>query len=175
MSEVLFEEISTITTSLPTLPDPDAPVNPVVLSLEELSTITTSLPTPPDPGAPVNPVVLSLEELLNDHSVIAQKEATDKEALLLFFDRSIDSMRPKLLEWAKAGLPATFVIDTIEINPASRCSDGVVRDFLGYIQFVTEMQLPDLLMLTQNKLANINILYSFSGNKLTLHCSTTTA
>ena len=154
-----MSEISTLST-LVTVAD----------SVNEISTLST-LVTGPEPIGPIAPAILSLQDLLNDHSLIVQKEATDKEAVLLFFDRNIEALRPKLLEWATAGLPAGFRIDTIEVNPPARCSDGVARDLLAYIQYVANMELPDLLLLTQNKLSNITLLYSFSANKLTLHCS----
>ena len=37
--------------------------------------VSGNFPLPPDPVGPLEPAVLSLEDLLNDHSVIAQKEA----------------------------------------------------------------------------------------------------
>jgi hypothetical protein len=162
-----MSEVSTITEYvLP--PDPADPGIQPVLSL--VSTITEYV-LPPGPADPGIQPVLSLEDLLNDHSIILQKEINDKTLLLVFFDKPIEQLKPKLLEWAKAGLPDLFLLDSIQITPPGQCSDGVSRDFLGYIQWVAELQFPELLQLTQKKLSNIFIAYSFTGNILRLHCS----
>lgn len=138
------------------------------LSGAQQQDISGSYPNPPT--IPPPPPTISLEELLNEISLVQKKESDDREQFFAIFDRPIEQLRARLVEWAKQGLPDMFALDSFVVNPPTVCSDGQIRTVIPYVEYITGKTMTELLELTQNKVTNINILFSYSGNRVTLYC-----
>ena len=132
-----------------------------------MSTMTgIAIHPPPPPDTPY-----TLEELLNEHTVMAAKEAADYTTLMTLFNQTIYQLKPQLINWASAGLPDGFPVGSVTITSPSVCSDGVSRDYLGYLQYIAKDTFPNLLLINQNRFTDIVFTYSFSNTTITLHVS----
>jgi hypothetical protein len=123
-------------------------------------------PSPPEPEP------LSIEDLLNNNSVIVRKENDDRATLERFINPTIDEVKPMLLEWARAGLPALYAIRHVDVSPPTVCSDGQTRSLLLYYEYLMGKSLSDTLgpLLTKTK----GMFFSFSHNgtsTISLHVS----
>lgn len=114
---------------------------------------------------------ISLEELLHEHTILVQKENSDEQTILDVFGMSLEQLRSKLLDWAKVGLTDMFPIGVVSVNPPPVCSDGLTRSFIPYIEYVTSLTIPELLQMLIDKVTDIQIVFSYSGNVLTVYCS----
>ncbi len=130
-------------------------------------------------GLQTNPPILqetpySLQDLLNEQTVLSSKETTDYTTLMTLFDQTVSQLKPQLINWASAGLPNGFPIGSVTITNPAVCSDGVSRDFLGYLQYIAGDTFTNLLLINQNKFTDIYFTYSYSNTTLTLHVSKVT-
>jgi hypothetical protein len=137
-------------------------------------------PTGPEPinffpnaqtGTVEAPTIVTMEELMASHAVIVAQEATDRAALSPLLNPTRDSYRPQLFAWASAGFPAIYVVQSFTFTPPSVCSDGVVRDVVGYTWYLLGVEVAGVLATIQSMLTGIVVSYSFQGNTLRIHVS----
>lgn len=125
--------------------------------------------TPPAP-APV-PVIATMDELMASHAVLVAKEAADRATLSPLVNPTRESYRPQLFAWASAGFPGIYVVQSFTFTPPSVCSDGVVRDVIGYTWYLLGVEIGGVLATIQSMLTGIVVSYSFQGNTLRIHVS----
>lgn len=117
---------------------------------------------------PPKPDILSLDDLLNDQSVILQKEDQDKNAILAISNMTTSQVRPMLLQWATQGFPGLFEIYRLNVTPPSACSDGVIRNLPEYIEFCSGKQLHEHVNEFQKKLTNIQVGFANYGSYISI-------
>jgi hypothetical protein len=86
---------------------------------------------------PPEPPKITLSELMTDVSLLQQQEATDGGKFSAVSSPDLQDFRQKLLRWAARGFEGFCDLITISISAPNVCSDGVVRNFFDYIQFVS--------------------------------------
>ena len=129
-------------------------------------------PTGPEEPAPApTPVIATMDELMASHAVIANKEAADRATLAPLLNPTREAYRPQLFAWASAGFPGIYVVQSFTFTPPSVCSDGVVRDAVGYTWYLLGVEIGDVLATIQSMLTGIVVSYSFAGNTLRIHVS----
>ena len=134
---------------------------------------TAIVPTEPAPApapAPA-PVIATMDELMASHSVLVAKEAADRATLSPLVNPTRESYRPQLFAWASAGFPGIYVVQSFTLTPPSVCSDGVVRDAVGYTWYLLGVEIGGVLATIQSMLTGIVVSYSFQGNTLRIHVS----
>jgi hypothetical protein len=142
--------------------------------LTQMSTEPTEEPTPesePAPAPAPAPVIATIDELMASHAVIVAQESADRATLSPLLNPTRDSYRPQLFAWASAGFPAIYVVQSFTFTPPSVCSDGVVRDVVGYTWYLLGVEIADVLATIQSMLTGIVVSYSFQGNTLRIHVS----
>jgi hypothetical protein len=139
-----------------------------VLKIGILSQMSTE-PVEETPAPP--PVIATMDELMASHAVLMAQEATDRAALSPLLNPTRDSYRPQLFAWASAGFPAIYVVQSFTFTPPSVCSDGVVRDIVGYTWYLLGVEIADVLANIQSMLTGITVSYSFHMNTLMIHVS----
>jgi hypothetical protein len=114
-----------------------------------------------------------MDELMASHSVLVAKEAADRATLSPLVNPTRESYRPQLFAWASAGFPGIYVVQSFTFTPPSVCSDGVVRDVVGYTWYLLGVEIGGVLANIQSMLTGIVVSYSFQGNTLRIHVSKT--
>lgn len=145
--------------------------NPPPYSDEETMNLMSTMA-----GVQANPPIIpekpyTLEDLLNEQTVLSSKETTDYTTLMTLFDQTIHQLKPQLINWASAGLPDGFAVGSVTITNPGVCSDGVSRDYLGYLQYISGDTFTNLLLINQNRFTDIVFTYSYSNTTITLHVS----
>ena len=129
-------------------------------------------PTGPEEPAPAPaPVIATMDELMASHAVIVAKEAADRATLSPLLNPTREAYRPQLFAWASAGFPGIYVVQSFAFTPPSVCSDGVVRDVVGYTWYLLGVDIGDVLANIKSMLTGIVVSYSFAGNALLIHVS----
>ena len=140
----------------------------------EETAIVPAEPAPapaPAPAPTPAPVIATMDELMASHAVLVAKEAADRATLSPLLNPTRESYRPKLFAWASAGFPGIYVVQSFTFTPPSVCSDGVVRDVIGYTWYLLGVEIGDVLATIQSMLTGIVVSYSFQGNTLRVHVS----
>ena len=142
---------------------------------ETTETTETTGPTGPEETAIVpaepTPVIATMDELMSSHAAIVAKEAADRATLTPLVSPTRESYRPQLFAWASAGFPGIYVVQSFTFTPPSVCSDGVVRDVVGYTWYLLGVEIGGVLATIQSMLTGIVVSYSFQGNTLRIHVS----
>jgi hypothetical protein len=112
-----------------------------------------------------------MDELMASHAVLVAQEATDRATLNPLLNPTREAYRPQLFAWASAGFPAIYVVQSFTFTPPSVCSDGVVRDVVGYAWYLLGVEIAGVLATIQSMLTGIVVSYSFQGNTLRIHVS----
>ena len=139
-------------------------------------------PTGPDPAVlalfpnaatgPVEPPhIATLEELMASHSAVIAKEQKDKELLNSLLSPSREEFRSQLFQWAAAGFPDLYIIQSYPITPPEICSDGVTREIGKYIEYCIEMNLGQVIDGMKALMVGIQPSWSVLGNTLRIHVS----
>ena len=118
------------------------------------------------------PDVVSMDSLMNDQTMLLQREIDTKTFLM---DRLINvptsSLKPLLLQWASVGFPPAFILLQLQIDVPQICSDGVVRTPSQYIEFCMGTDAPQLYLALSSKLPGIMVSYAMIGSTLTAYVS----
>ena len=139
---------------------------------EPEETIDATGPTGPEEPAPAPaPVIATMDELMASHAVIVAKEAADRATLSPLLNPTREAYRPQLFAWASAGFPGIYVVKSFAFTPPNVCSDGVVRDIVGYTWYLLGVDIGDVLANIKSMLTGIIVSYSFAGNALQIHVS----
>ncbi len=125
------------------------------------------------PSAATGPVeaphIATIEELMASYGAIVNKETADKKTVSALLNENRESMRVPLFQWAAAGFPGIWIVQSFTIDPPSICSDGVSRELSEYFDYCLGKPLADALVDIQSKLTGITLSISFQGNTLRLH------
>jgi hypothetical protein len=120
---------------------------------------------------PPKPYIVSLEELLASHSVVTQKESADRSTVQAFLIPHEDDIRPKLFEWAAAGFPTIYTIQSLFLTPPVTCGDGVSRNVIQYMEYLTSKTITQNISTLQGKMPGLEVTMSHSANRVSLHVS----
>ena len=142
----------------------------------QMSTDTTTEPTtteptmdisgeliPPPSPAPA-PAPITLNDILSTVELIEQKEAADKAALESIGAITFETLKAKLVQWAKAGFPNAYEIYQVSIVPPTVCSDGTTRDLTDYILFCSGKTIHDHVSLLQDKVTDMIVSFANMGS-----------
>lgn len=117
------------------------------------------------------PHIATLEELMSSHAAIVNKETADRATMSVLTTSVREALRAPLFQWAAAGFPNIFIVQSFTLDVPSVCSDGVSRNVYEYFEYCLGANMGDTIVDIQSKLVGIQISYSFQGNTLRLHVS----
>jgi hypothetical protein len=117
------------------------------------------------------PHIATIEELMASHGVIVQKEANDRTSLNTLVNPMREQYRPHLFQWAAAGFPGIYVIQSFSVTPPDLCADGVRRDVNAYINYLTGTDMGVIVANIQALVTGIVVSFSFEGNSVRIHVS----
>ena len=125
------------------------------------------------PSAATGPVeapqIATLDELMASHSATIAKESNDTESLRSLVAPARDMFRPQLFQWATAGFPDLYVVQSFTITPPAICADGVTREIGKYIEYCIEKNLGEVVDGLKVLMTGIQPSWSVSGNTLRIH------
>lgn len=152
-------------------PVPEVVPTDTIVADEPPVFVPTDTPMTTEPPVFV-PDVVSMDSLMNDQSMLLQREIDTKTFLM---DRLINvhssSLKRSLLHWASNGFPAGFILLQLQIDVPQICSDGVVRTPSQYIEFCMGTDAPQLYLALSSKLPGIMVSYAMIGTTLTAYVS----
>lgn len=114
------------------------------------------------------PDFLSLDDILGDHSIVLAKEASDKAILDQIGSQHVTALKPKLVEWVGLGKPYAFPVMLLNIQPPSKCSDGVERNLPDYITFCSGKSIEEHVGLLQAKLSGMSLSFANLGGQIAI-------
>ena len=117
------------------------------------------------------PTIVTMEELMASHAVIVEKESVDRTSLNALVNPTRDQYRPQLFQWAAAGFPGIYVIQSFSVSPPDLCADGVRRDVNAYINYLTGTDMGAVVANIQALVTGIVVSFSFEGNSVRIHVS----
>lgn len=122
---------------------------------------------------PTPDVIATMEELMSSHAVVVTQEESDRTSLSALTNPTSAQYRPQLFTWAAAGFPGIYVIQSFTLTPPSICSDGVTRDIVAYVPYLTGQDIGVMIAGIQALMTGITVSFSFQGNTLRIHVSKT--
>jgi hypothetical protein len=122
---------------------------------------------------PAADVIATMEELMSSHAVVVTQEESDRTSLSALTNPTSAQYRPQLFTWAAAGFPGIYVIQSFTLTPPSICSDGVTRDIVAYVPYLTGQDIGVMIAGIQALMTGITVSFSFQGNTLRIHVSKT--
>ena len=132
--------------------------------------VTTLFPNPAT-GPVEPPTIATMDELLASHAVILQKEDTDRTYLNPLVNPTREQYRPQLFQWAAAGFPGIYVVQSFSVTPPDLCADGVRRDVNAYIGYLLGTDMGSVVATIQSLMSGINVSYSYESNTVRIHVS----
>ena len=117
------------------------------------------------------PTIVTMEELMASHAVIVEKESIDRTSLNALVNPTRDQYRPQLFQWAAAGFPGIYVVQSFSVTPPDLCADGVRRDVNAYINYLTGSDMGTIVANIQALVTGIVVSFSFEGNSVRIHVS----
>ena len=142
------------------------PTGPTGTTGPDLSMFPSAATGPVEP-----PHIATLEELMASYGAIVNKEAEDRTTLAPLLNESRETLRVPLFQWASAGFPNIWVLQSFTLEVPPTCSDGVSRNVYEYFEYCLGTNMADLIATIQAKVTGIQFSYSFQGNTLRLHVS----
>ena len=125
----------------------------------------------PDAGITEPPHIATIDELMASHAAVVAQEATDRSSLDALTNPTSAQYRPQLFTWAAAGFPGIYVVQSFTLTPPNICSDGVTRDIVAYIPYLTCKDIGVMVAAIQELVKGITVSFSFQGNTLRIHVS----
>ena len=116
-------------------------------------------------------VIATMEELMSSHAVVVTQEESDRSSLSALTNPTSAQYRPQLFTWAAAGFPGIYVVQSFTLTPPSICSDGVTRDIVAYVPYLTGQDIGVMIAGIQALMTGITVSFSFQGNTLRIHVS----
>lgn len=117
------------------------------------------------------PTIVTMEELMASHAVIVEKECVDRTSLNALVNPTREQYRPQLFQWAAAGFPGIYVVQSFSVTPPDLCADGVRRDVNAYINYLTGSDMGTVVSNIQSLVTGIVVSFSFEGNSVRIHVS----
>jgi hypothetical protein len=121
-------------------------------------------PTQPEPIH-----IATLDELLSSHAAVVAQEAADTVTLACLSSPTREGYRTQLFQWAAAGFPDLYIVQSIYIAPPSICADGVVREIGKYAEYRMGRDLGSVVTSLAALMTGIQPSWSVSGNFLRIH------
>jgi hypothetical protein len=125
------------------------------------------------PSAATGPVevpnIVTMEELMASYSAIIAKETADTQLLASLVTPTRDGFRPQLFQWAAAGFPDLYIVQTISVTPPAICTDGVTREIGKYIEYRIGKNLGEVVDGMKALMTGIQPSWSMDGNNLRIH------
>jgi hypothetical protein len=116
-----------------------------------------------------SPYIATLDELLLSYESTVAQETADRTALSVLVNPSRESFRSQLFQWAAAGFPSGYIIQSISINPPNICSDGVSRNVGKYVEYCIGTNLGSVIQSLSALMTGINPSWSTLGNTIRIH------
>lgn len=145
-------QMSTDTPTEPTTTEPTT-TEPTI----DISGISVLAPAPA-------PAPITLNDILSTVDLIEQKEAADKATLESIGTMTFETLKAKLVQWAKAGFPNAYEIYQVHILPPTVCSDGTIREITDYIQFCSGKTIHEHVSVLQAKVTDMVISFANMGS-----------
>jgi len=127
------------------------------------------------PNAATGPVeppqIVTLDELMASHAVIAAKEAADRALLGPLMNPTREQYRPQLFQWAAAGFPGIYVVQSVSLTPPDLCADGNRRDLNAYIAYLMGSNMGTVVENIQSLMTGIIVSYSYEPTSVMIHVS----
>lgn len=120
-----------------------------------------------DNPIPVPPLI-TMNDILSSIEIIEQKEANDKTVLESIGNITFDTLKAKLIQWAKVGFPSAYEIYQVSVNPPSVCSDGVTRDLADYISFCSGKSIAEHVAMLQAKISDMTVSFANMGTYIAI-------
>jgi hypothetical protein len=124
-------------------------------------------------GPVESPYIATLDELLSSYESTVAQETIDKSALSVLINPSREAFRSQLFQWAAAGFPSGYIIQSILINPPNICSDGVTRNVGKYVEYCIGTDLGSVIQSMSALMTGINPSWSTLGNTVRIHVTRT--
>ena len=145
-----------------------------ILTAFAMNTVIATGPTGPTvpigPTTPPVPVqIATLDELLASHVAVVAQEAADKCTLTCLSVPTPEGYRAQLFQWAAAGFPDLYVVQSVSITPPSICADGVKREIGKYAEYCMGKDLGEVVKSMAALMTGIQPSWSVSGNTLRIH------
>jgi hypothetical protein len=127
----------------------------------------------PFPHGPTGPTyIMTLDQLVQYHDTTVESENKDKVTMDFIVKPSTSGVQQNLIQWASAGFPSNYQVLSVALIRPSPCSDGVRRDILAYIQYLTGSSIDTLTTAFQSHFLGIRFSYILSANNIVnLHAS----
>ena len=77
---------------------------------------------------------------------------------------TFETLKAKLVQWAKAGFPNAYEIYQVHIVPPTVCSDGTTREITDYIQFCSGKTIHEHVSVLQAKVTDMVISFANMGS-----------
>lgn len=122
-------------------------------------------------GPVESPNIATLDELMSSRAAILAKESADADTLKVLVSPTREAFRPQLFQWAAAGFPDMYIVQTFEITPPAICADGVTRELGRYIEYSLGTHLGNVIDGIKALMVGIGAAWSLSGNTLRIHVS----
>jgi hypothetical protein len=123
------------------------------------------------PSEPPSPFIMTFDELRTTQEAIQNKETQDRSAVFRFVEPDTEELKRRLLQWASAGFPDTYMIFSISVIPPSKCVDGETRTMFDYVNYLLSSTLYDKFQVLQAKLPGMTLSYSLPSNQICMHVS----
>ena len=125
-----------------------------------------------DTGATGSTYLMTLDQLQQYHDTTLESEAADRASMDFIIKPATSGIQQNLIQWASAGFPSNYQVLSVSLIHPSPCSDGVRRDILAYIQYLTGSNIVELTTNFQSNFLGIRFSYVISANNcVNLHAS----
>ena len=117
------------------------------------------------------PHIATLDELLASRDAVILQESADRITLAPLLNPTRDQYRPQLFQWASAGFPDLYVVQTFAIKPPAICADGVTREIGKYVEYCIGVNLGEVINGMKALMIGIQPSWSVSVDYLRIHVS----
>jgi hypothetical protein len=121
-----------------------------------------------DTGSTGPVYITTIDDLLASHTALLYTESVDRAALGPIMSPATTNIQSSLLQWASAGFPHDYGVLGATLSLPPTCSDGVSRNLLGYIWFLTGSEIMTLASNFQNYYQGMLFSYTLNGNSVSI-------
>jgi hypothetical protein len=119
-----------------------------------------------DSGVTGATYLMTLDELQQYYDTTRESETADKVSMNFIINPATSGIQQNLIQWASAGFPSNYQVLSVALIRPSPCSDGVRRDILAYIQYLTGSSIDTLTTAFQSHFLGIRFSYILSANNI---------
>lgn len=126
---------------------------------------------PDTPTANITPnysfSTINIDSILSSREFFTAKENYDRDTLRALANIPTETLYPRLVEWATHGFQGGFTLTSITLVPPNFCSDGIIRTFQEYIDFIAgEGGHMTIISQLQSRFQDITISTSYENNNI---------